>query len=155
MDNHTSEQRHYNMAQIKSKDTIPELLIRKKLWHKGLRYRLHKNDLPGKPDIVFIKYKALVFIHGCFWHGHIGCGHFKLPASNIDYWTKKIESNRERDGIVLNNLRANGWRICIVWECAIKGKHQLLIIDETIQKVYDWVLSDSIWLEVTNKEYSK
>lgn len=99
------------------------------------------------------KYHAVIFVHGCFWHGHEGCGNFRIPSSNSAFWTHKIDANRERDAVVLNYLHAAGWRICIVWECAIRGKKQLSLLDGTIGKIARWILSDEIWLEVVSESY--
>lgn len=118
-DNHTKEQRKYNMSRIRSKDTVPEETVRKWLHAKGFRYRKNVACLPGKPDIVLRKYNAIVFIHGCFWHKH-DCGRFHLPKSNTDYWEEKINRNVERDKGVLTQLVATGWRVFIIWECQLR-----------------------------------
>lgn len=152
MDIVNSETRSRMMSGIRSKNTKPEIIIRKGLFNRGLRYRINDKKVFGKPDIVLKKHKAIIFIHGCFWHGHIGCKNFKMPSSNREFWVNKIDVNRKRDGEVLNYLHATGWRICIVWECAVRGKYQLNKIDETIQKLYDWIISDNIWLEITSEE---
>ncbi len=135
------------MREIGSKNTKPELLFRKHLFSMGFRYRINDRMIAGSPDIVFPKYHALIFIHGCFWHGH-DCGLFRLPGTNTEFWRKKIDINRERDANVLNRLRAEGWRICIVWECSIKGKVQLQKTDATVNQIAEWLKSDSIWLEI-------
>src|SRR6218665_2734895 len=96
-DVHSKEIRSYNMSRIKGKDTKPEILVRKFLFAKGLRYRLHDKQLPGKPDLVFPKYKKIVFIHGCFWHGHEGCKYFVVPKTRTDWWLSKINKNKEKD----------------------------------------------------------
>lgn len=118
------------MAGISGKDTRPELLVRKLLFARGFRYQLHKKGLPGKPDLVFPRYRAVVFIHGCFWHGH-GCRLFKWPQSHKMFWRKKITGNRAVDERNYKALRDNGWRVLTVWECAVKGKarlsHELLV----------------------------
>lgn len=116
-DVHTPEQRSHNMAQIKSKNTKPELLLRKELWKRGARYRL-KNNLSGKPDLVFPGAKAVIFVDGCFWHK---CPeHFKAPKSNVEFWIKKIGRNVERDQKVRSTLSDNGWLVIQVWEHEIK-----------------------------------
>lgn len=135
------------MREIRNKNTKPELLVRKHLFSMGFRYRINDRKLAGSPDIVFPKYHALIFIHGCFWHGH-DCGLFRLPGTNTEFWKEKIDINRERDSHVLNRLRADGWRICIVWECSIKGKVQLQKIDATVNQIAEWLKSDTIWLEI-------
>lgn len=118
-DNHTKEQRSYNMSRIRSTNTVPEEKVRKWLYAKGFRYNKNVNTLPGKPDIVLKKYKAIIFVHGCFWHKH-DCGRFRLPLTNTNYWEKKIARNVERDKRVLAQLQNEGWRVFTVWECQIK-----------------------------------
>lgn len=135
------------MRGIGSRNTKPELLIRKRLFGMGFRYRVNDRRIFGSPDIVFPKYHAVVFIHGCFWHGH-DCEIFKLPGTRTEFWKEKIEVNRERDAKVLNQLRAEGWRICIVWECAVKGKAQLQRVDITVSKIAEWVRSEYVWMEI-------
>lgn len=110
------------MSGIRSKNTKPELFIRKKLFHEGFRYRIHVNSLPGKPDLVLPSYRAIIFVHGCFWHGHQGCRLFKIPASRNEFWENKIAKNIANDTNVLTQLRNAGWRIAIVWECGIRNK---------------------------------
>ena len=131
----TPEQRSRCMASIKSNDTKPEILVRKFLFSKGLRYRLH-TGLPGKPDIVLPKWKTVVFIDGCFWHGHEGCRYFRLPKTNEDFWLKKITRNRFRDirfNLELENL---GWRVIRVWECQLRTKAmQQATLEELYQKI--------------------
>ena len=119
MDVHSPEQRSYNMFRIKGKNTKPELLVRKWLWSRGYRYRLHRKDLPGKPDIVFLRQRKAVFVHGCFWHKH-DCRYFKWPRTNRDFWKKKINENVRRDQKNYHNLIADGWNYFIVWECELK-----------------------------------
>jgi DNA mismatch endonuclease (patch repair protein) len=153
MDIVNSKKRSEMMSGIRSKNTKPEILIRKGLFNSGYRYRMNDKKVFGKPDIVLKKYNAVIFIHGCFWHGHIGCGNFKIPSTNKQFWEDKIDTNRKRDSEVLNYLRAQGWRICIIWECSIRGKEQLLLIDKTIKNISDWLLSDNIWLEITSEKY--
>lgn len=112
------------MSRISGKDTKPELDLRRKLHQFGFRYRLHRRELPGRPDLVLPRYKAVIFVNGCFWHGH-ECRLFKWPKSNRDFWSDKICRNRERDCRNTANLRAMGWRVLIVWECATRGKGSL------------------------------
>ncbi len=111
--------RSENMARIRSKDTAPELSIRSSLHRLGFRFRLHRRDFPGKPDLVFPKYRAVVFVHGCFWHQHKGCRRGHPPKSNIDYWIGKLSRNVERDRLAIKALRAMGWTVITVWECQI------------------------------------
>jgi DNA mismatch endonuclease (patch repair protein) len=119
MDVHTREQRHYNMSQIHSKDTKPELIVRKWLWHNGYRYRLHRKDLPGKPDIVLPKYNAIIFVHGCFWHRH-NCKFASIPKTRKVFWEQKLNGNVERDKRNVQKLKELNWRILVIWECEIK-----------------------------------
>lgn len=119
----TIEQRSKCMAAIKSKNTIPEMIVRKFIFAQGLRYRLHDSKLPGKPDMVFAKYRAVVFVDGCFWHCHTGCKCFRIPKSKKDYWITKLEHNKERDININITLQEKGWRVFRVWECEIKDKH--------------------------------
>lgn len=109
------------MSGIRSRDTGIEISVRKALFAKGFRYRLNQKDLPGKPDMVFARHQAIVFVHGCFWHGH-DCALFRLPATNRDFWQVKIEGNRMRDARNLDALTKMGWRVAIVWECALRAK---------------------------------
>lgn len=122
MDKLTEEQRHRNMAAIRGKDTKPELLVRKYLFSRGFRYRLNHPRLPGHPDIVLRKYRTVIFVNGCFWHGHENCKYFRLPKTNIDFWQKKIERNKERDKEEQCQLAAMGWHCITVWECQLKSK---------------------------------
>ncbi len=120
-DNHTPEERSYNMSRIKSKDTKPEEKVRKHLFAQGFRYRKNVRKLPGCPDIVLPKYKTVVFVQGCFWHMH-DCGRFHWPASNQKYWEPKIRRNVERDQTNKEQLQALGWKVLTVWECELKKK---------------------------------
>ena len=119
MDVLTPEQRHYNMSKIHSKDTKPEIIVRKWLWCQGYRYRLHRKDLPGKPDIVLPKYNGIIFIHGCFWHRH-NCKYASDPKTNIEFWDKKLNDNVQRDKKNIKELKNLGWRVLVIWECEIK-----------------------------------
>ncbi len=119
-DSLTPDQRHRNMAAIRSTSTKPELILRHALWRNGFRYRLNNNDLPGKPDIVFPKYRTIIFVHGCFWHGHKGCKYYTIPKTNTSFWAAKISRNQERDQEVWRRLEAKGWFVIIVWECQLK-----------------------------------
>ena len=108
------------MSRIRGRDTKPEMLLRRGLHARGLRFRLHARDLPGRPDVVFPKYRAVIFLHGCFWHLH-NCPRFKWPATRRSFWRAKIEGNRERDATALIALSEARWRVQIVWECALHG----------------------------------
>ena len=118
-DNHTKEQRSYNMSRIRSTDTAPEEKVRKWLHAKEFRYRKNVSTLPGKPDIVLRKHNVVIVVHGCFWHKH-DCGRFWLPQTNTDYWERKIARNVERDKEVFDHLQNDGWRVFTVWECQLK-----------------------------------
>lgn len=134
------------MAAIRSKDTKPELLIRRGLHAMGFRYRLHDKKLPGRPDLVLPKWKAIIFINGCFWHGHEDCHIFKLPKTRSYFWEDKINKNRNRDDQNHKALLAQGWRILDVWECAIQGTNSLpltLLLQEI-----------SVWLKSNGKKWS-
>lgn len=118
----TPEQRHRCMAAIKGRDTKPEMLVRRYLFSRGLRYRVNNRKLPGTPDLVLKKYRTVIFVDGCFWHGHEGCRYYRLPKSNTPFWQAKIDRNRNRD--ICNNaeLRDLGWRVIRIWECDIRAK---------------------------------
>ena len=120
-DVHDAAARSRNMAAVRGKDTKPELLIRRGLHARGLRFRLHARELPGRPDLVFPKHRAVLFVHGCFWHGH-DCSLFQLPGTRREFWKAKIEGNRARDEKALAALRALVWRTGVVWECALRGR---------------------------------
>lgn len=128
------------MAAIRSENTKPELLIRKALHAAGLRYRLHAKHLPGKPDLVFPRYKAVVFVHGCFWHQH-DCHLFKWPATRQDFWREKIGRNVMNDKRAAAALLAAGWRVALVWECALKGRTRPEFSD-AMQQLIGWIQSD-------------
>jgi DNA mismatch endonuclease (patch repair protein) len=140
------------MSGIRSKNTKPEIIVRKALFANGFRYRKNVDKIFGKPDIVLKKYNAVIFIHGCFWHGHWGCKNFKIPSTNTEFWINKIDTNRKRDAEVLNYLHATGWRVCIIWECSVRGKKQVENIPNTINKIVNWLKSDSIWIEIKNED---
>lgn len=122
------------MSAVKGKDTKPEMIVRKYLFSKGLRFRLHVKSLPGNPDIVLPKYKTVVFINGCFWHGHNGCKYSHLPKSNVEFWENKITANKSRDTGNEIKLKQMGWRVIRVWECEIK---RVQVRTETLEKLYN------------------
>lgn len=136
-----SRTRSRMMAGIRGKDTRPELAIRKALHRAGLRYRLHDPSMPGKPDMVFPRYRAVVFVHGCFWHGH-SCHLFRMPATRTEFWETKIRNNKERDSFVASQLRAAGWRCLTIWECAIRGQCRIGL-EETVRQAVAWVRGGS------------
>ena len=117
VDTLTPVQRSERMSRIRGKDTRPELLLRRAVHRLGLRYRLHPKELPGRPDLVFPKYRAVVFVHGCFWHRHPGCSIATTPKSNVDFWRAKFEANVARDQRNVASLELLGWRVFTVWEC--------------------------------------
>ena len=119
-DVHTKEQRHRNMQAIRSKNTKPELLVRKFLFFKGYRYRLHNKKLPGKPDIVLPKYKTVIFVHGCFWHGHKNCKYFVMPKTRTKWWLNKINRNKQNDVKNSLKLKESDWKIFTIFECSLK-----------------------------------
>lgn len=129
-----AETRSRIMSRVRSKDTAPEVALRKALFARGLRYRLHDAALPGKPDLVSARYKAVVFVHGCQWHWH-GCSRSRMPATNTDYWRSKIARNQVRDQAHIAELLAHGWRVLVVWECAVKSR----ALDATADKAIKWL----------------
>lgn len=110
------------MSRIKSSNTKPEEIVRKYLFSKGFRYRKNDKRLPGIPDIVLPKYKTVIFVNGCFWHGHEGCRFFVVPKTNTEFWVNKIEANKQRDSRKTNDLQSLGWKVIVVWECQLKSK---------------------------------
>lgn len=134
----TPEQRSRNMAAIKGKDTKPEMIVRKYLFSQGLRFRVQVRKLPGNPDIVLPKYKTVIFVNGCFWHGHEGCKYFRLPKSNVEFWKEKIERNIERDRESMRALLDLGWKVIRVWECELRNKANR---EETLNKIYNSITS--------------
>ncbi|ALC11653.1 DNA mismatch repair protein Vsr [Sphingopyxis sp. 113P3] len=126
------------MARIRGRDTKPELAMRKALHARGLRYRLHYKGLPGRPDLVFPKFQAVVFVHGCFWHRHEGCRFTTTPATRPEFWAQKFEQNVLRDHRAIANLEQSGWRTAIVWECAIKEYGGEQISD----RISQWLAED-------------
>lgn len=140
------------MAGIQGKNTKPEILIRKALHARGFRFRLHVKDLPGKPDLVLPKYRALIFIHGCFWHGH-ACKYFKVPQTRPEFWLEKIGGNQRRDSQQEETLKAMGWRVLVIWECAVrsmKKEKSSLLID----LVGSWLKNGSKSFQIEEKMLS-
>jgi DNA mismatch endonuclease, patch repair protein len=136
----TPDQRSLCMSRIRGVNTRPELVIRKALFACGLRYRLHVADLPGKPDLVLHRYRACIFVHGCFWHGH-ECHLFRWPSTNRKFWETKITTNRTNDSRSIESLIRAGWRVLTIWECAIKGKERIPI-EQISQRIQRWLLSN-------------
>ncbi|SHE99215.1 T/G mismatch-specific endonuclease [Bacteroides luti] len=142
-DVHSKETRSYNMSMIKGKNTKPEMIVRKYLFSKGFRYRVNVKELPGKPDIVLRKYRTVIFINGCFWHGHEGCKYFVMPKTRTEWWSAKIDKNIARDNIEKILLRKNGWHVMVLWECQLKPKKRegtlsevVLLLEKTLLELY-------------------
>jgi DNA mismatch endonuclease (patch repair protein) len=120
VDTISPEHRSWNMSRIKGKNTKPELIVRSQLHRMGFRFRLHRKDLPGKPDIVLPKYKTVIFVHGCFWHGHKGCKFFVVPKTRTEFWVNKINTNIRNDKKNHRLLKKMGWKVVVCWECKLK-----------------------------------
>lgn len=128
-DVHSKQQRSYNMSRIRSTDTKPEMLVRRFLHAQGLRYTLHSKKLPGRPDIVLPKYRTVIFVHGCFWHGHARCKYYVVPKTRTDWWLHKINTNKTNDAKAVKALKKDGWKIITVWECKLKpGKMEKTLL---------------------------
>lgn len=139
-DTHTPSVRSYNMSRIRSKDTKPEKLVRKYLFSRGLRYRKCDKRYPGKPDMIFPKYRTAVFVNGCFWHSHEGCPGFVMPKSKLEYWQAKFERNKQRDAKHICELRADGWYVITVWECELKKA----VREARLLKLYSEIIEQTI-----------
>ena len=138
-DVHSREVRSYNMSKIKGKNTTPEILVRKYLFSKGLRYKLHDKQLPGTPDIILPKYKTIIFVHGCFWHGHEDCKYYVVPKTRTEWWQNKINTNKANDDRAIQSLTTAGWNIITVWECNLKiGKRE-----ETLNALYQKITTSN------------
>ena len=142
MDVHDKKTRSYNMSQIKGKDTKPEELVRKALFSKGFRYRKNDRKLPGSPDIVLPKYRTVIFVNGCFWHGHKGCKYYVVPKTNTTFWLNKRNSNILRDTCQQRQLKEMGWNVIIVWECELKKQ----MLDNTIERIVKCIINSDISL---------
>jgi len=140
MDNHSKEVRSYNMSRVRSKNTKPEEFVRKALFSLGFRFRKNDKRYSGHPDIVLPKYKSVIFINGCFWHGHKGCRYFIWPKSNAEYWQRKIKGNIKRDKGIYSLLRKQGWNVIIVWECELKKD----VSNKRISKLYSEIVNSSV-----------
>lgn len=141
-----SKTRSRMMAGIKGKNTRPEIIVRSALHRRGFRFKLHDKTLPGKPDLVLPKYKAVINIHGCFWHGH-DCKFFKVPSTRTDFWLTKINGNRSRDGFQREALLEQGWRVLTIWECALRSKKPDNL-RSIIDQISTWLVSQSSTLEI-------
>ena len=138
------------MASIRARDTKPEMLVRRHLHGQGIRYRLSPRNLPGKPDLVLRRFGAAIFVHGCFWHGHDGCRFATVPATRTEFWTAKISANKQRDAVSEEKLLALGWRVAVVWECALKSNQT-----GTLQRVADFVVSTDTKVEIESRSGSQ
>ena len=147
----TPKQRHDCMSHIRSKSTRPEELIRKCLWRQGFRYLVNDKRLPGRPDIVLPKYRTVIFVHGCFWHGHKDCKFYTVPKTNTEFWMAKVARNQERDQEVWRKLEAKGWSVIIVWECQLKKA----VLEETVNHVADEIRHNGEILRCAQKERKK
>lgn len=152
MDKLTKEKRSWNMSRIPGKNTRPELTVRSLLHQNGYRFTLQRKDLPGRPDIVLPKYNAVIFVHGCFWHVH-ECPAFKWPSSRREWWEEKLRGNKDRDERNLGLLLEAGLRVCIVWECSLKGKHKLPP-DIVIKELSEWLKSENRYLSLKGGDTS-
>jgi len=145
-DTFSKKERSKIMSRIGGKNTKPELKIRKGLHAMGFRFRIHDKNLPGKPDIKLTKYKAIIEVYGCFWHGHF-CHGNRLPKSRIDYWKPKIEGNKERDKRNIEKLQELGWRVLVIWECSMRGKNSQPL-KNVLEKAINWILSEEQFKEI-------
>lgn len=134
-DVHDKKTRSYNMSQIRSINTKPEIIVRKFLFKEGFRYKLHDKNLSGKPDIVLPKYKTVIFVHGCFWHGHEGCKYFVVPKTRTEWWKNKINKNKTRDNINIIKLSREGWNVIIIYECELKNTKRDLTLTSLIEQI--------------------
>ena len=132
------------MSSIRARDTKPEMLVRRHLHGLGFRYRLSLRTLPGKPDLVLPRYRAAIFVHGCFWHGHRDCRFATVPTTRTEFWTAKISANRGRDATSEQKLRNLCWRVAVVWECALKSNQS-----DALRKVVDFVVADRLTIEIS------
>ena len=135
MDDLTAEQRHVNMSHIRSKNTKPEMIVRKYLFSKGFRYRVNDKRYPGHPDIVLFKYRTVIFVNGCFWHQHSGCKYAKIPSSRREYWEPKLLKNRQHDEENKKILTVNGWNVITVWECELKKDKQNQTLSNLMKQI--------------------
>ena len=144
----TPDKRHVCMSHIRSKDTRPELIVRKELWNRGFRYRLNVKKLPGTPDIVIAKYRTAIFVNGCFWHGHSGCSKYVMPKSNVKFWKDKIARNQERDMINAQRLESIAWNVITVWECEITKSN----LPKTMARIESEIIANRAKWEAYNNK---
>lgn len=147
MDKLTKEKRSWNMSRVRSKNTKPELIVRSHLHKMGYRFRLHVKQLPGNPDVVLPKYRAVIFVHGCFWHGHNNCRGGEIPKTRSLFWKDKVCENVSRDTMAYTQLSLCGWRIVIIWECALKNKSSTY---NALNNLSEWMRSELDNLELPN-----
>lgn len=131
------------MSMIRARDTKPEMLVRRYLHALGFRYRLSPRELPGRPDLLLPKYRTAIFVHGCFWHGHEGCRFATIPSTRTEFWRKKISANKARDAAVADKLHDMGWRVGVIWECALRSKRQ-----EALTRLAEFIDSESSQIEI-------
>ena len=148
-DVHDRATRRRNMQAIRHKNTKPEILVRKALFREGFRYSLHRKDLPGKPDLTLLKHRAVVQIHGCYWHFH-GCHLSRIPDTDSDWWLEKFQTTLARDQRNREALVTKGWRVCEVWECALRGKTRWNMAD-VVSQIKNWLNSDASFLEIAGE----
>lgn len=143
------DQRRLNMSRVRAKNTGPEMMVRALLHRAGFRFRLHRRDLPGCPDMILPRFRAAIFVHGCFWHGH-NCSLFRMPATRTDFWSAKIDANRRRDETAVAALRDAGWRSLWVWECALKGRGRLPQ-DMLTSGITGFIIGDAAFMVIGQK----
>ncbi len=148
MDIISKEKRSLIMSRIRSKNTKPEIFVRKFLFSKGFRYRLYRKDLPGRPDIVLVSRKIAIFVQGCFWHSHENCNRSHIPETRQDFWIQKFEKNKARDKKSLDELHSLGWRVLWIWECALANKQAKEKMETAL---LDWINSDSTFTEIPTR----
>lgn len=146
MQGQSQQSKHSHLNKVRTRGTGAELILRKGLFSRGLRYRLNDATLVGTPDLVFSKRRAVIFVHGCFWHGH-GCEHFRWPKTRAEFWRAKIESNNERDDRVKRTLIGQGWRVLVVWECALRRVSQAQL-QQSVNRAAEWIRSEESFLEL-------
>ncbi|MFZ6011422.1 MAG: very short patch repair endonuclease [Bacteroidota bacterium] len=134
-DVHSKETRSFNMSRIKGKNTLPEILVRKFLFARGFRYKIHDKALPGRPDLVFPMYSMVVFIHGCYWHGHEGCKYFVVPKTRTNWWINKINANKLRYKQNVTALKNHGWKVLTVWECELKDDKKIKTLENLARNI--------------------
>jgi len=150
MDSVPRETRSRIMASIRGRDTVPEMLLRSALHARGFRFRVDARDLPGRPDLKLTRHGALIFVNGCFWHGH-NCSYFRAPKSNRRFWADKVEGNRARDLRVFEELTALGWRVCVVWECALRAPASRRDVEALVDAVAVWIRGRRRFLELYDR----